>query len=397
MLRCMTFNSALLTLVAGLAVAAPSQASTIGMAFYGDPPDDNHPWAVHDGNRPQPKEVTAGTFSSQQQPGIPPSDAVVLFDGTDVSKWVSAKDGSPAKWSVTDGQMVVVPKTGEIRSKEEFGDCQLHVEWAEPADVQGSSQGRGNSGIFLMGLVEIQVLDCYHNPTYADGGAGSVYGVQAPLANPLRPPGEFQVYDIVFRRPIYRDGEMVDPGYVTVFINGVVVQDHAALEGPTGHMKRSHSQPFPEKGPLVLQDHGNPVRFRNIWYRSLPPNVIEGGTDGWLSKSATSAKRKETAAEIREDAKRLKNESDPVPGLLRLMESLVYEKDEAVTQEVNETASAYLAKVKGLAGDELKGKKDEVKRVNHAFEYLIGFNILPKDFGPSEGFAQLVKENHWDK
>lgn len=397
MLGAMKLYQALTAIMISLTWAQCSRAALSGLAFYGDPPDERHPWAVHDGNRPQPKEVTPGTFSSQEHPGKPPSDAIVLFDGTDLSKWVSGKDGSPAKWVVQDGVMVVAPKTGEIRTKEEFGDCQIHVEWAESPDVQGSSQGRGNSGVFLMGLVEIQVLDSYHNPTYADGGAGSVYGVQVPLANAVLPPGKFQVYDIIFRRPVYRNGEVLDPGYVTVFVNGVVVQDHAALEGPTGHMRRSQPRPFPEKGPLVLQDHGNPVRFRNIWYRPLPPNVVEGGTDGMLSAEATMAKRKQIAAEIRQDAEHLKNEANPVPEMLRLLESLVYEKDEVTVQKVNEMASQYVERVRGLAADQLGAKKEEVKQVNHAFEYLMKCGILPKDFGPKAEITKLIKERHWDK
>ncbi len=251
-------------------------AASSGNAFYGDAPDEHHPWAVHDPNRPQPKVVTPGTFSSPEKAGAPPSDAIVLFDGTDLSKWESAKDGSSCKWSVIDGVMQVVPSSGDSRTTDKFGDCQLHIEWAAPREVKLDSQGRGNSGIFLMGLVEIQVLDSYNNLTYADGHAASVYGVNPPMANALRPPGEFQVYDIIFRRPIYKDGSPVDPGYVTVFVNGVLVQDHTALEGPTGHMGRSKPGAFPAKGPLQLQDHGNTMRFRNIWYRELPPRAVEG-------------------------------------------------------------------------------------------------------------------------
>ena len=203
---------ALTTFGTALTLAPSARAATAAPAFYGDPPDDHHPWAVHDGNRPQPKVVTPGTFSSDAQPGKPPSDAVVLFNGTDLSNWVNDKGDGPAKWLVKDGVMEVVPKTGQIRTKEQFGDCQLHVEWAEPRDVQGTSQGRGNSGIFLMGICEIQVLDSYHNVTYADGHAASLYGINPPMANALRPPGEFQVYDIVFRRPIYKDGQLLDSG-----------------------------------------------------------------------------------------------------------------------------------------------------------------------------------------
>ncbi len=375
-----------------LSPAVTSRAASSAAAFYGDPPDDHHPWAVHDGNRPQPNVVTPGTFSSQDQPGKPPSDAIVLFDGTDLSKWVSSKDNGPAKWALRDGIMEAAPKTGDIHTKAQFGDCQLHIEWAEPTDVQGTSQGRGNSGIFLMGRVEVQVLDCYHNVTYADGGAGSVYGVHPALANALRPPGEFQVYDIIFRRPIYKDGQAVDPGYVTVFVNGVVAQDHALLEGPTGHMKRTEPGAFPEQGPLSLQDHGNPVRFRNIWYRPLPPRPVEGGTDGWLTTEATMAKRKEIATSVREDAAHLQDPSNPVPQMLRLMESLVYEKDETTVEQVDQTAQQYVKGVKQLPPDKLAAKKDEVKQVHHAFDY-----ILPANAGPKVELEKLIKEQRWDK
>ena len=207
--------------------------------------------------------------------------------------------------------MECVPGSGYVRTKAKIGDCQLHVEWAAPTKAEGESQGRGNSGVFLMGLVEVQVLDNYNNPTYADGFAASVYGVNPPMANALRAPGQFQTYDIVFRRPIYKDGQPVDPGYVTVFENGVLVQDHTRLEGGTGHMARSKPGPFPEAGPLKLQDHGNPVRYRNIWYRPLPPRAIEGGTDGYLTTEATMAKRKEIAAMLRQQATQTRQLGQP--------------------------------------------------------------------------------------
>ena len=388
---------ALTTTCAVLLLNYTSRAAVSAPPFYGDPPDEHHPWAVHDGNRPQPQAVTPGTFSSQGQPGKPPSDAVILFNGTDLSNWQSAKQDGPAKWLVKDGVMEVVPKTGQIRTKEEFGDCQLHVEWAEPKDIQGSSQGRGNSGIFLMGICEIQVMDSYHNATYADGHAASVYGVSPPMANALRPPGEFQVYDIVFRRPVYKEGQLVDPGYVTVFVNGVLAQDHAALEGPTGHKKRAHQAPFPEDGPLALQDHGSPVRFRNIWYRPLPPRAVAGGTDGWLTTEATMAKRKQIAAEIRQDAGHLDDPANPVPQMLRLLESLAYEKDEATVQKVEQMASAFTQTVRQLPADQIGSRKNEVKQVNQALEYLAKYKILPPTFGPKVEVEKLVKEQRWGK
>ncbi len=390
---CLTFTS----LCTFLVLAQPGRAASAIPAFYGDAPDAHHPWAVHDPNRPQPKVVTPGSFSAPEQPGKPPSDAVVLFDGTDLSKWESAKDGSEAKWAVIDGVMQVVPATGDSRTKEKFGDCQLHIEWAAPKEVKGNSQNRGNSGIFLMGLVEIQVLDSYDNLTYADGHAASVYSVNPPLANALRPPGEFQVYDIVFRRPIYQDGQPVDPGSVTVFVNGVLAQDHTALEGPTGHMTRTKPGPFPEKGPLQLQDHGNKMRFRNIWYRELPPRAVEGGTDGPLTTEATMAKRKAIAASIRSDAEKLANADNHVPEMLRLMESLEYQKDEPTAQKVEAMAAQYVQSLKDMPAEKVTAKKDEAKQVSSAFKFLARFNVLPATFSPKVEIEILIQEQHWDK
>jgi hypothetical protein len=373
-----------------------SVAAASGPRFYGDPPDDHHPWAVHDGNRPQPPRVIPGTFSHSDQAGQPPSDAIILFDGTDLSKWQGEK-GAPAKWLVKEGYMEVLPGSGEIRTKEQFGDCQLHIEWAAPAKVEGDGQGRGNSGVFLMGRLEIQVLDSYNNVTYADGHAGAYYGVNPPLCLPLNPPGQFQVYDIVFRRPIYRDGKVVDPGYVTVFLNGVLVQDHTPLEGAGGHMGRSKSGPFPEKGPLSLQDHGNPTRFRNIWYRPLPPRPADGGTDGWLLTDAALAKRQEIAASIRADAATLKNADNPVPEMLRLFESLVYAADATARQRATELATAYLAGLKTLPAEKLTAKRDEVRYLNDVFRYLARHKIVPQDFAPKAALEQLIREHGWDK
>ncbi len=226
------------------------------------------PWHVHDGNRPQPRIVTPGTFSTGDAPGVPPSDAIVLFNGEDLSGWKGRNDG-PAPWKVENGYMEVVPKTGDIVSKEEFGDCQLHVEWAAPAQVSGEGQGRGNSGVFLMSRYEIQVLDCFENPTYPDGTTGGIYGQCPPLVNACRRPGEWQVYDIVWLAPRFAADKMVSPGRVTVFFNGVVIHHFREVWGPTTHRKLPTVTPHPPVGPLRLQDHNNPVRFRNIWYRPL--------------------------------------------------------------------------------------------------------------------------------
>ena len=381
-----------------LATSSVFAAPSTGSPFYGDAPDAHHPWAIHDQNRPQPKRVEPGTFSSAAQPGIPPSDAIVLFDGTaaTLDKWeADPKPGEPAtptKWIVKDGALECVPKSGYVRTKEQFGDCQLHVEWAAPKNVQGDSQGRGNSGIFLMGLAEVQVLDNYNNPTYADGFAASVYGINPPLANALRAPGEFQVYDIIFRRPIFRNGQLVDPGRLTVFCNGVLVQDNTPLEGPGGHITRTSPVAFPEKGPLKLQDHGNPVRFRNIWYRPLPPRSIEGGTDGALTAEATTAKRKSIAATIRADAAKLTGTAQ----LLRLAESLVYEKDDATATQVNALASAYVKNLQSLSGPTLEAKKGEVQFVQRAFVYLAKFAIVDATYPPKTALAALITAQGWD-
>jgi hypothetical protein len=226
-------------------------------------------WKIHDLSRPVPPVITAGTSSTQDSPGNPPSDAVVLFDGKDLSKW-QQQDGSPAKWKVENGYVEVVPKTGELRTKEAFGDCQLHVEFREPTPPHGESQERGNSGVFLMGLYEVQVLDSYDNKTYADGQASALYGQYPPLVNAARPPGEWQWYDIVFHGPRFdAAGKLLHPARFTVFHNGVLVQDNVELTGPTANGVRPPYKVTPEKLPLGLQDHGNPVRYRNIWIREL--------------------------------------------------------------------------------------------------------------------------------
>ncbi|MGH9744099.1 MAG: 3-keto-disaccharide hydrolase [Candidatus Acidiferrum sp.] len=226
-------------------------------------------WKQHDMNRPVPAVVNPGTSSTQAEPGRPPSDAIVLFDGKDLSKW-QQDNGSPAKWKVENGYVEVVAKTGEMRTKEGFGDCQLHVELREPTPPHGESQERGNSGVFLMGLYEVQVLDSYHNRTYADGQAAAIYGQYPPLVIAARPPGEWQWYDIVFNRPHFDSaGKLLKPAHFTVFDNGVLVQDNVEPTGPTANGSRPPYKAGPDKLPLALQDHGNPVRYRNIWIREL--------------------------------------------------------------------------------------------------------------------------------
>jgi hypothetical protein len=228
-------------------------------------------WKIHDRNRPLPPVVDPGTASTPDATGRAPSDAVVLFDGKDLSKWAH-KDGSAAKWKVANGYAEVVATTGNIFSRQAFGDCQLHVEFAEPLPAKGTDQERGNSGVYLMGLYEIQVLDSYDNKTYADGQAAAVYGQYPPLVNASRPPGQWQSYDIVFHGPRFdASGKLLRPARVTVFHNGILVQDNVTPTGPTEHGERPPYKPTPEKLSMALQDHGDPVRYRNIWIRELKP------------------------------------------------------------------------------------------------------------------------------
>lgn len=208
--------------------------------------------------------VTPGKTASE-----PPSDAIVLFDGKDASKWV-AKGGGAVAWTVADGALTVKGRTGEITSKDKFGDCQLHIEWRAPSEVVGEGQGRGNSGIFLMGKYELQVLDNYNNKTYVNGQAASIYKQLPPLVNACRPPGEWQTYDVVFIAPTFNpNGSVKTQARITVIHNGVLVQNNMALQGATQYIGLASYEKHEAKEPITLQDHGNPVSFRNIWVRNL--------------------------------------------------------------------------------------------------------------------------------
>jgi len=218
-------------------------------------------WPQHSMDRPRPPVVQPAPQAGQ----APPSDAIVLFDGKDLAQW-QAEDGSAAKWVVRDGFVEVKPGTGMLVSRRGFGDAQLHIEWATPTPPKGEGQERGNSGIFLMGIYELQVLDSYQNDTYADGQAGAIYGQSPPLVNATRPPGQWQSYDVVFHRPHFKAER---PARMTVFLNGVLIQDNFELSGPTAHQRRPPYSAHADKLPLKLQDHGNPVRYRNIWIREL--------------------------------------------------------------------------------------------------------------------------------
>jgi hypothetical protein len=249
---------------AGAAAAAPKHEG-----YTDTPMQPNGKWHVHDVNRPLPAVVTPGKQFSQMADA--PSDAVVLFDGKDFSKW-SSGNGGEVKWKIENGYMEVVPKTGIIRTKDQFGDFQLHLEFATPEKVVGNGQGRGNNGVNIYGQYEIQVLDSFNNPTYADGGASALYGQYPPLVNASRPPGEWQTYDIVFEGPKWEGGKNTRKASVTVLHNGVVVHNKTEAFGPTGHRQfGNYDKPGRTKGPIELYEHGNPVRFRNIWIREVKP------------------------------------------------------------------------------------------------------------------------------
>jgi len=223
-------------------------------------------WPIHSRERPLPPVVDPGAGAL---PVPPPKDAIVLFDGTNLSKWVHP-DGNAAKWIVRDGYFEVQPGSGNLMTRDSFGDVQLHVEWASPSPAKGTDQDRGNSGVYLMNKYELQVLDSYASKTYADGQAGALYGQFPPLVNASRPPGTWQSYDIVFHGPRFdSSGRLLRPATMTVLHNGVLVQDHATLTGPTGHYARPPYEVHPEKLSILLQDHSHPVRFRNIWLREL--------------------------------------------------------------------------------------------------------------------------------
>ncbi len=228
-------------------------------------------WDVHDRERPRPVVVSPATASVGNTVGQPPSDAIVLFgDAADgLSGWEHF-NGDPAGWKVADGYFEVVPKTGGIRTRQGFGDVQLHVEWSAPSPPDGEDQDRGNSGVFLMNTYEVQVLDSYESDTYPDGQAAALYGQYPPLVNAMSAPGEWNAYDIVFRRPRFDEGgALVSPAYVTVFHNGVLVQNHEEMTGPSGHRSRPPYEAHADRLPISLQDHDHPVRFRNIWVREL--------------------------------------------------------------------------------------------------------------------------------
>ena len=261
------FAALALTLGTLLAQAPAQKKNRTAPRGYSDTPTlPGQKWRVHDIDRPRPRLVTPASV-----PGGPPSDAIVLFDGKDLSKWVAGRRGKIGEpgWKVEKGYMEVAGGTGDLISKEKFGDVQLHVEWAAPAEIDGTSQWRGNSGVLLMSRYEIQVLDSWDNPSYADGQTASIYGQFPPLVNASRKPGEWQTFDIVFEAPRFERGKLVKPAYFTVFHNGVLMHHRQEVIGRMAHRVVGTYAPHEPEEPLALQDHDVPVRYRNIWARRL--------------------------------------------------------------------------------------------------------------------------------
>lgn len=227
------------------------------MNIQGQKPEDTEDWSR------KPEVVIPGEGT------LPPSDAIVLYAGaTDLDKWESEREG-PVGWVAGD-ELTVAGGTGGIKTRQNFGDIQLHIEWRSPAEVKGDGQGRGNSGVFLMGLYEVQVLDSYENETYYNGQAGSIYKQSIPLVNACLPPGEWQTYDIIFKAPVFDEaGTRTSPAYITVIHNGVLIQNHVEILGTTEYIGPPRNTPHAARLPLSLQDHGNPVSYRNIWVREL--------------------------------------------------------------------------------------------------------------------------------
>ncbi len=378
--------------------AAGLSAAAVFAGLYGDTPDAKHAWAVHDRNRPNPVKITANS-------GMPPSDAIVLFDGTEktFANWCDKK-GEPTKWKLVDGTLESVKGAGYISTKQSFGDCQLHLEWASPTKVEGFGQGRGNSGVFLMGMYEIQVLDSFEtdpskdpnpNPNYADGQASAVYAENPPLVNASRGPGEWQTYDIVFHQPIWNGDKMVWPGSVTVFHNGVLTQDHWEMEGLTTHCRRRPLAPHATKLPLQLQDHGNPVHFRNIWIREIPSRYANTTHGGPAANTADVMRlRSETAAKLfaKIDASKV-----DAPTLCALLEVISYCKEAPYTDALKKVCCAYKAQVEAMDDAALDKAKGDLNSVKSALAVLRRNNVIGEDCPMCKLLDSIWARKGWNK
>ena len=387
------------------ATAVICLAAPVFAGLYGDTPDARHAWAVHDKNRPAPVKVTA-------DPGVPPSDAVVLFDGTKESferNWCD-KDGNPSKWQLGDeGDFYCVPQGwrngGNIYTRGQFGDCQLHLEWRHDADIaktfNGDPQMLGNSGVFLMGKYEIQVLESFGTnpadmkmPTYVDGIAGSVYGYNPPMVNACRRPGEWQTYDIIFHQPVWEGEKMKWPGSVTVILNGVVVQDHWELEGMATHCVRRPLLPHEKKAQFNFQDHGCIVHYRNIWIREIPSryaNTTHGGPAA--TPDDVMALRRKTAAALfaKIDVSRLNADT-----VNKLLEVVSYSQDKVYMDAAMSAAAAFGAKLDAMSAAELESNRGVLVTLRKSYDVLWRNGLL-LDSVLGRKIEKIVDEKGWLK
>jgi len=384
-------------------------------AVYGDAPDAKHAWAVHDWNRPKPTKVEPAPYVKTGAP----SDAIVLFDGTAESfakNWSDTK-GAPSQWKLgTDGDFYCVPQWkngGAIRSRAEFGDCQLHIEYRHDANITDGGKGpqmRGNSGVFLMGMEtghEVQVLESYYTSAemagkpgfvdnYADGQAGAVYAENPPMVNPQRRPGEWQVYDIVFHQPVFEGERLVRPGTMTVFFNGVLVQDDWELEGVTTHCVRKPLVPHPPKGPLVLQDHGCEVHFRNIWYRPLPSRWDNRTHSAKTAdENAVKALRRATAAKLY--AKIEKPDEVSIANMQALAEVISYAKEGAYAESWKKVAEGMHDFLDRADDAWLNANKVALLGLRRSLDTLIKAGVVSQACGTRKRISAAALRLGWEK
>ena len=384
---------ALLACAALSLAALPATAGERGIfGLYGDTPDAKHAWAIHDFNRPYPKQV-------ETPEGKPPSDAIVLFDGTQKSvdeNWCDAK-GQPTKWRVKDGLFVCTPRSGIACTKRAFGDAQFHVEWLSPLeDAKKHGQLGGNSGVIPMGMYEIQILNSYDpdpdakvERNYPDGIAASVYAQNPPLVNASRPAGVWQTYDIIFHQPIWKDGKVLHPGTVTVFHNGVLVQDAWELEGLGTHRVKRPLVQHATKLPWRLQDHGDPVPFRNIWIREIPSRW-DNTTHSEMSakEEDVRALREKTAATLFAKIDVKVPDAKNVNGIL---EVLSYSKKPAYLAAAKSLCAGYDAWLKALPPKDVAANRTYIAGTLKGFEVLIRNKVIGADDYPLR--ATLEKLN----
>ena len=368
-MNAVNLKSVFLGAAAGAAAIAAAEPS-------GDRPDARHAWAVHDVNRPDPVKVDA-------RAGLPPSDAVVLFDGSEgsVAKHWRDKKGNATKWVSKDGEFVCTPGSGSVCTAEKFSHCQLHIEWKTPVD---DVEGWGNSGVIFFGEYEIQILDSsavepsrspWKPANYADGQAGAVYGQNPPIVQPCRRPGEWQTYDIVFHAPTWDGERMVDPGSVTVFFNGVLVQDDFPFQGCTTWCRRL---PYSKtaSGPIVLQDHGHPVAFRNIWVRNIPSRFADSVNGGLgLKYGDVAALRHRLAGESLAFAEKT---DDPGEKFIRLWEAFCYEPDREVMARIRKAEKDCLEAIEAKKGS--FGDPRRFRALKRFVAMLESGNWVPKDY-----------------